>query len=356
MTDTPDRVLYVDMLRASAILLVVVSHVFAPICWAMNDYPRWIWWIFNVADSVIRLCVPVFVMISGKLLLGSHRQEPYLRFVARRFAKVVPPFFSWYMIYRFSNSRLFGTGFSPGRWALDFLQGLTPYHLYFMHIILGLYLVAPFLRRFVQSAARSELTAVVLLWLSYLTLQFLRPDTYGSSGPAATLIGYGGYYLLGYYLGQADVYPRKTWEPALAALAIVVFNALATYHLALQNDGALDEKFYVGLAPLVALYAACFFLALKNLDWERMLPPNRGIRRVLTYVSRDSYNLYLIHTFFIWLFTRGCLGFVLSEMTGGSALVGVPLTTAAVLAASLGLSWLLQRIPIVAKLMVVRAW
>src|SRR5439155_26041045 len=123
------------------------------------------------------LCVPVFVMISGKLLLGSNRQEPYLRFVARRCAKVVPPFFSWYMIYRFSNSRLFGTGFAPGQWVLDFLQGLTPYHLYFMYIILGLYLVAPFLRRFVQSAARSELTAVVLLWLCYLTLQFLRPDT-----------------------------------------------------------------------------------------------------------------------------------------------------------------------------------
>ncbi len=353
MTNTRNRVLYLDILRFSAILFVVVSHVFAPICWAMNAYPRWIWWIFNVADSVIRLCVPLFIMISGKLLLGSAREEPYLRFIGRRLAKVVPPFFAWYMIYRFSDSRLAGTDFLPQEWVLDFLKGLTTYHLYFMYIILGLYLVAPFLRRFVQSAARSELAAVVLFWFGYLTLQFLFPDAYDSTGPAAILLGYGGYFVLGYFLGRADIYSGKAREPALVCLAIVIFNAFATYQLAIHNGGTLDEKFYGGLTPLVALYAASYFLVLKNLDYERMLSNRPWIGRLVSYVSLESYNLYLIHVLFIWLFTRGSLGFVLSEKTGGSPLIGVPLATAAVIAASLGLSMLLQRIPVVRRLLVV---
>src|SRR5690349_3999686 len=99
-----ERVFYVDALRAWAIFLVVASHAFAGIIWAKSAYPLHVWWVFNLFDSVIRLCVPTFIVISGKLLLGSHREDSYPRFIWRRFSKLVPPFFVWSMIYAYYDA------------------------------------------------------------------------------------------------------------------------------------------------------------------------------------------------------------------------------------------------------------
>ena len=143
--------------------MVVVSHVFAPVSAGLNEYPRAVWWVLNLLNSSIRLCVPLFVMISGKLLLGSAREEPYLQFLWRRMSRLLPPFFVWSMIYAFQESRLQGADFSLSDSLLQFLRGPTEFHLWFMYMILGVYLVAPFLRRFVRAALPQELTT---LWAS----------------------------------------------------------------------------------------------------------------------------------------------------------------------------------------------
>ena len=347
-----NRLFYVDAIRAYAILLVVVSHVFAPVCAGMNDYPRAVWWVFNVLDSAIRPCVPLFVMISGKLLIGSAREETYLQFAWRRFSKLLLPFFSWSMIYAYYEARMQGNDFDAGRSVLEFLQGPTEFHLWFMYMILGLYLVAPFLRRFVRAAAPSELAALLGLWFGSLVLEFFFPG-YAGSGPTLTLLNYGGYFILGYVLDQ-DGFSRLEagWLIAIS-IVIVVFNAAGTYLLMAQNGGTLDEKFYVGIAPLVAIYAAGVYLLMRHADYEKILAKAPRLRGIVSLLSLESYNLYLIHVLFLWLFTKGHLGFVLSENTGGSPLAGVPLTAAMVLAGSLALSVVLQRIPVVSRLLVI---
>ena len=87
------------------------------------------------------------------------------------------------------------------------------------------------------------------------------------------------------------------------------------------------------------------------MNYEGLLSkaPWRGLT---TRLSVDSYNIYLIHVFFLWIFTKGQLGWVLSERTGGSPWIGVPLTSAAVLACSWGLSFFLQKIPVVSRVLV----
>jgi surface polysaccharide O-acyltransferase-like enzyme len=353
MTAT-QRIAYVDAVRAYAILLVVVSHVFAPVSAALLEYPAPVWWFFNLFNSAIRLCVPLFVMISGKLLLGSSREEPYLQEIGRRFSRIVPPFFAWSMIYAAYEARMAGEAFSWADALRQFFQGPTEFHLWFMYMILGVYLIAPFLRRFVRAARRQDLEALLGFWLAFLILGFAVP-AYASTGPAATLVGYGGYFVLGYYLDKEAVFEGKRRELLGISAAIVFINALATYRLALAQDGVVDQKYYGGLAPLVAIYAACFFLVLKRIDYDRLFADHPAVRRLTHVLSLDSYNIYLIHVFFIWLLIKGHLGFVLSERTGGNPWLGVALTSAAVLAGSLALSRALSKIPLLRKVLVVRS-
>ena len=355
MPSDSKRVFYVDTIRAWAILWVVISHVFAPVVWAMKDYPLGVWWVFNLADSVIRLCVPLFIMISGKLLLNSTRQETYGQFIRRRFGKIVPAYFVWFMIYKFTYVWMTDLPSTPGKWLWEFLTGVTDNHLYFMYIILGLYLIAPFLKKFVQSATMNDLRIVLGLWLGHLTLQFALPTVYMNTGPSATLIGYAGYFLLGYYLDREEKLTGRTLELILLGGGIVLINAFATFRLVALADGKMNERFYGGLTPLVAVYAACTFAVLKNIDQAQMWSHWPRVQKCISYLSLDSYNLYLMHMLPIELFTGGVLGFTLSESTGGSALIGVPLTSLAVFAVCLVFSRLAQKTPILSRLLVIPA-
>ncbi len=72
-------------------------------------------------------------------------------------------------------------------------------------------------------------------------------------------------------------------------------------------------------------------------------------------LGQHSYNIYLNHALLIGFVTKGELGFILSQDTGPNPVVGVLLTSAVVLAAALGLSMVLRRIPIISKLFVISA-
>ena len=51
------------------------------------------WWSANLWDSFAHWCVPVFVMLSGALLLG--RREPAPHFWRKRAARLVWPLVGW---------------------------------------------------------------------------------------------------------------------------------------------------------------------------------------------------------------------------------------------------------------------
>jgi peptidoglycan/LPS O-acetylase OafA/YrhL len=103
----------------------------------------------------------------------------------------------------------------------------------------------------------------------------------------------------------------------------------------------------------VAVEAAAVFLILRQVDgWALFQHP--WLRNSISKLGRESYNIYLIHPFFIWVFANALLGFTLTHETPDPSMpiLGVTLTTVAVLAASLGLTQLLRRIPVVSKLFV----
>ncbi len=346
-----NRLYYVDAARCCACLLVVASHVFAPICAGLYHYSAPTWWFFNLFDSVIRPSAGIYVMISGILFLGSSREDGYFTFIWKRYAKLIPPFLVWSFIYAFYDACGNDEPFRWGQTALQILQGPTAYHLWFMYMILALYLVMPILRRFVQAATPADLATSLALWMGFLTLKFLAPDYIGD-GPITTLVSYGGYTVLGYTLSKTDSFQKSTpgWVSLWAG--IVVFNAVGTYWLTLQNAGTLNEKLYFGASPLVAIQATAMFVLLKRLDHDSVLFSNSWLHAMVKRFSRHSYNIYLNHALFIGLLTNGYLGFAVSEKTGPNALVGVGLTTALVLAASLALSLFVEQIPILSKLLI----
>ena len=87
--DSPKRIFYLDVLRVLAIILVILSHVCKT--FARNFPIGSFKWMFAASFADIAVMgVPIFLMISGALLLG--RDYTLSNFMKRRFSRILITF------------------------------------------------------------------------------------------------------------------------------------------------------------------------------------------------------------------------------------------------------------------------
>jgi peptidoglycan/LPS O-acetylase OafA/YrhL len=90
-----------DQVRAIATVSVILLHVAAPLLYQYRKIEISDWWIANSIDSAMRFCVPVFMMLTGALLLSKN--EPTTLFYKKRFSRLVYPFVLWTTLYLWYN-------------------------------------------------------------------------------------------------------------------------------------------------------------------------------------------------------------------------------------------------------------
>ena len=137
-----ERVAYLDLLRVVSICFVVMIHT---VYQSFNSLPveGWEWQTLNVYDSLSRWAVPIFVMISGALFLD--RQKPLREILKKNVLRLVTAYLFWLAVYSVINQIYYH----------DFDSTLTHiikghYHMWFILMIIGLYLVTPLLRKIVE--------------------------------------------------------------------------------------------------------------------------------------------------------------------------------------------------------------
>jgi surface polysaccharide O-acyltransferase-like enzyme len=97
-----DRVLPVDLIRAVAIVLVLLLHASTESYSVdlMSPQGVEIWWASKIYDSIARVCIPLFVMLAGALLLQpSKTDEPLRQFYRKRWTRLGLPVIFWSIIY-----------------------------------------------------------------------------------------------------------------------------------------------------------------------------------------------------------------------------------------------------------------
>jgi len=153
------------ILSAFAVLLLHVGSWFvlsAPI----NSVD---WWAGNMAISLTRWCVPVFVMISGVLLLDSAKTITLREFYLRRASKVVIPLLFWslfYLIFTFVKIFIKGDEVNYSELTGNLLQGKPYYHLWYLYMIVFIYLFSPFFKKVTDNISDLELTFLVFILFS----------------------------------------------------------------------------------------------------------------------------------------------------------------------------------------------
>ena len=93
------RIPYLDALRCLAILLVIALHVTAPIMVSPTLAQTNTWLACMVLDPLVRVGVPLFLMISGCLMLDDPRSREIAPFYKKQLPKLLIPLVIWNGIY-----------------------------------------------------------------------------------------------------------------------------------------------------------------------------------------------------------------------------------------------------------------
>lgn len=289
-----------DMGRVVAIVLVISQHISGPLSQARDTAPPIVWLTGLVVQSVARFSVPLFVMISGALMLRSSN-ESVAEFYTRRFHRIAVPALAWILIYYALTYTYLGYTFRSREVVIGLLRGLPYNHLYFIYAIVGLYALTPILRVTVRSLTRSQLNLFVGLAIGWAILDLVLRVEAGlrwTNSAVTWSIVFLGYYLLGHRLFGLRLSCRGAWLAAfswlLAAVASIVMLVLVV--------GTPFEKYSFVLSnvysPFVVVMAASAFMLLPRLEvWFLRRFVRMG--KALPTLATLTFGVYLLHEVFV---------------------------------------------------------
>lgn len=335
MPASEDRLARLDAARWLAALAVVLLHSAAQAVMNADAYGNGGWLAANLYDSAARWCVPVFVMVSGALLLDSSQPQDTRRFYLRRAARICAPLLFWTIFYLAWRSALDwwdDEHLDLSFWPRKVVEGAPYYHLWYLYMIVGLYLFAPLVRALYQRSQPQarKLWVVGILGIAVLDALYRQALDAGPGFFLTWFLPYLGYFTAGRMIFDGEL---RLPRPGLIMAGSVLATAWGV--AALSQTGQLNLYFYDYFSITVP------FMSLAAFQWilaTARVPP-------LSALAPLTFGVYLIHPLFLDLANRA------GAYTGDRADAwNVPLLAATVFALSVASSWLLRRHPVTRKL------
>ena len=339
-------------MRILAVFCVVILHVSAA---GFHRYPVSMpeWQAFNIVDGAVRFCVPLLVMISGTLFLNPDKEIRIKTLYQKYILRIVIAFFFWsafYAIYALEPYK--GIAPSSSDWFLTRL--LTgEFHLWFLFMIAGLYIIVPFLRKITAYKKLTEyflLLALIFTMIIPALLLIKIPKYEVFTGNLENMnfffvLGFTVYFVAGYYF---SVYPvKKTARLVIYILGIVsvILTIILTGYLS-GNNGVPTEALHGFLLPNIAVFTLAVFLFLKSV-FENKEFKESAVRTILL-ISKCSFGIYLVHAFFMILFFT----YIDFYQELYNPIILIPVISVAIYACSFVVSFLLNKIPVLNRYIV----
>jgi len=285
----------ISALRVVSAFAVVMIHTAADVI--INTTPFTAnWWVATFLSSTSRFAVPVFVMISGALLLKPASDDNSICFYKKRFLRIIVPFLAWiviYMIWVFSFPSVKDISFKHISWRL--VTGNVYYHLWFLFLLPGLYAFTPFLRSYIrhsETQERDRLIAAIFVFAcahSMVNNFFFENETSFLS----MFVPYIGYYLCGYQLSVRDCFCLSVKQSLIALIAVVMMMALGTGLLVRTVDVDRGQWLFDGVSILTIPLSILVFRLLYRKGQFKF--QEHRIAVMIEKIAAASLGIYLVH-------------------------------------------------------------
>lgn len=283
----PETSYALDVLRVIACFMVVLLHVSA----TQFYQPSPIWHEINIINAFTRICVPIFIMITGVLLI---KPDINYRKLWQKLKKILMILLFWSAFYLWDAGKV-----SDASAWIKLIAAPAKYHLWYLYAMVGFYLAIPLLSKIYYQSNKQELTAYLAIWgwvafIGSLVFYELIAIDVLKLYQLGFLANFVGYLVLGKVLVDYYQSPNKAWLCLFGFVVLCLLSAQVTYVFFYHTKPR--TVFYEYSSIFVLLEAICFFLFVLKISpkWHR-------IQKWVQWIAPYTLGIYLIHVFFMGL-------------------------------------------------------
>lgn len=295
--------------------------------YVVRDIGSFNFWIGNILDSIARIGVPIFVMISGKLMLDEDYEFSKKKLI-EHISKMIIFFLFWSGVY----CLIFNVAYPIIKhkdinimYVIgEFIKGY--YHLWFVYLIIGLYLIVPLLRLWVKNENKRYIEYFIILSIifTYIIPQIIAigsnysmffaylNDIIEKNLQLKYVGGYTTYFILGWYIHNYDIKHKKIIY-FLGTLGLIV-SIIGTYILSASTGKV--QQMYENLSINVLFQSVAIFIFIK----ERFINKNDINNKLVMNIARNSLVIYAIHVLIITIIYN-----VLEKIKVDNAIIIIPI-------------------------------
>lgn len=334
------REIELDLLRILAMLAVIVVHIGAGETYILS-HTDINWKILTFFGAVMTWQIPCFVMVSGRFFLDPERTVTVKR-IFNAIIRLCIAFVVWDLIYQIYY--IISGSYSDLNWKGIIMQAVEgPYHFWYIYMMIGVYLLIPFLRRITENKTLMEVFILLFLVFEFLTnygpvlpvIGTTIDEVLGYASFHFTL-GYTGYFVAGYYFHKFSV--SKRLEIILYIFGIIfLFGTGGLCSFTSIND-SIGFNITSYLLPNVAIESfAIYTFFVKRVSKWNFKP---FVKYAIEKISNYSSGIYYVHALSLMLIKWcGFSPIILSPF------IMVPIMTLLVVIISGIVVWLIRKIP-----------
>lgn len=356
-----NRETFVDTLKLLAILGVITIHISATPLISLK-IASFDWSIALFFGSIIRWAVPIFLMCSGVLFLKADKVITIKQIFTKYLLRITCALFVWAAFYEVIDilKAFKSMGYIDCSIILKAVNNIctfnTQSHLYYLYIVILIYSLLPILRVFTDRAEKQQLEYLLIVWVILgivlpFAIQF-RPISLirgmVRQYPINMVYSAIGYFVLGHYLHKYTLKKRTNYIIYLLGIIGLLVTIGGTAYSSISN-GSVSTVYLEGMTPNVAAMATALFLFVKNFNCrgQEAKVSSCKKRKIISYISKASFCIYLVHIAFIDLLQSLSLTFL-----EANTLITIPISVIVVFMLSIGVYFILSKIPIVNKYLI----
>jgi surface polysaccharide O-acyltransferase-like enzyme len=291
-----------DVIRCLAIFGVVIIHTANSVFERPDFFGGISWWLAIILNSASRICIPLFIMLSGFLLLrkGEKFSITFKRIIKRLFIPLV----IWTtLIFVTSEPGNFSKIFSLD-YLLRFLSG-DVFYFYFLVILTGLYFISPLISSTIKNEKTQYLKKMAIFTLIAGALEVAAEylaNNCTSENSFTMWVPYLGIFLFGYLVasGRWKIKNSKwiKWLYLTGFLSTVALNYLyfskgSISVLRILPRGCMTHYSDHYLSINVILMALAAFVLLFNFSYKFI--KKDFWKKIIYKIARVSFGIYLLN-------------------------------------------------------------
>ena len=325
-----NHIVWLDVMRFVAMFTVVCCHCADPFNFYTGQIPD------NIGEikfwgaaygAFLRPCVPLFVMITGALLLPIKGEASV--FYKKRIPRVLWPFLIWSVLYNLFPWFTGVLGLNPDV-ILDFFPysgeeatqqslsvslkniaeiplnfSLLDVHMWYIYLLIGLYLYLPIFSAWGEKASDKAklwflvawgITTLLPYYYEYVSPYLWGTCSWNSYGMLYYFAGFNGYLILGHYLRKLEWPVGKILAIGIPMFVIgyaVTFFGFRHVTSLPEFSDELLELFFTYNSLNVVMMTAPIFMLVKKVNIKSLT-----VQKALANLTLCGFGVYMVHFFF----------------------------------------------------------